>query len=182
MSSSKPPLRILGIDPGLKGAMTLLEYQDGHQEVLYCKGLPISETLEGKDQLCLKAFQAELESLLPISFCVMEKQGPRDGDKLSSVFTMGRFYGRLEGILSTHPFGLICPTPQTWKKSVFTCSGVPLPKERNEQKQAAINLIRSRFPKLSLRRTTLSRVDDDNLAESVCLCLHGLQHLRNPSL
>lgn len=177
--SSNRSLRILGIDPGLQGALSLLEWQDGRQEVLVCRPLPIQETLEGKDQLHLSAFREAINSLLPISFCVVEKQGPREGDRLSSVFTTARFFGRLEGALDAYQLSSISPTPQTWKKTVFSSAGVPIPKERDAQKQAAINLIRSRFPQLSLRRTGLSRADCDGMAESVCLCLYGLHYLRN---
>lgn len=172
------PLRLLGIDPGIHGAISLLEYHEGHTTILACDPLPISETLQGKDQLNIPAFASYLQSNPSIALCALEQQGPRSTDGAASIFTTGRFFGRLETCLALASIPTTCPIPQTWKKVVFAGSGITLQgKERAEQKAAAIAFVKSRFPNLSLRRTRLARTDDDNMAESVCLALYALQYL-----
>lgn len=170
-------LQVVGVDPGLSGAISVLEYREGVYSVLSCVPLPITETLQGKDQLDIKEFASLLKQFPGVRLLAAEQQGPRNEDRVSSVFTIGRFYGRMEACIALVGVPAIFPSPQAWKKVVFTGTGVTLGKTRQEQKQSAVSLVKTLFPNLSLKRTKLSRTDCDGMAESVCLALYALKYL-----
>lgn len=176
-SNKSTTIQVIGIDPGLSGAMSVLAYKEGVYSVLECKPLPLTETLSGKDQLDIKEFSSFLKQWPDAALIAAEQQGPRNEDRVSSVFTLGRFYGRLETCICLASLPAIFPSPQSWKKVIFTGTGVTLGKTRQEQKASAISLVKTRFPDLSLRRTKLSRTDCDGMAESVCLALYALRYL-----
>lgn len=170
--------RLLGIDPGIYGAYAILDYDGGSPTIHHVEPLPISQTLQGKDQLDIHGFLEGLERYAPYSMCALEQVGVRSGEGPVGAFTFGRMCGRLEACLCSKHVPFCQPTPQSWKKVVFSGSGVPLKGDKDSQKAAAVSLVKSRYPNVSLRRTRLARTDDHNMAEAILLALYALHYLQ----
>ena len=102
---------ILGIDPGLSGALVLIDddfvimdsllmptLQDGSKRAVDAK--VVSDWLVGKN----------------VAHAALEKVSAMPGQGVSSMFSFGRSYGVLEGVLSAHGISYTLVTPQKWKK------------------------------------------------------------------
>ena len=151
----------LGIDPGKQGAAVLLR---GDGSLVSATKLPIV----GKD-IDLRALISWLEQRCEEEGCTvdsisaaLEALGSRPAPKMGAVsaITMGRNWGRLEGLLC----GLSCrydiPQPKTWQKEVCPGSGEPKPR--------AIAAARRLVPTLDL--TPGRKVKpDDNIADAACI-------------
>lgn len=141
----------VGIDPGKKGAMAVLDsgvvalalFEDGkYAEVL--------KSLSGQDvRVCLEHVNA------------MPGQG------VTSMFSFGENFGYIRGLLEAFglPYELV--RPQKWKKE-FSIT---------KDKNSSISVCKRLFPEFSLRRTERCRKDDDNIAESVLMAEYARRHL-----
>lgn len=175
-------LRVLGIDPGLSGAFAVLDATDSSPaSVVACHTMPLTPTLQNKDQVDV----VELERLLlkydPYDMVALEQVHSRPGEGPVGAFTFGRVLGRIESAVLLHGWPLCEPSPQAWKKLVFAGSGIPLKPDKASQKAAAIALVRSLFPALDLTKSPRSRQAHDGKAEAVCLALYALAHVRRLS-
>tara|TARA_R110000824_G_scaffold63858_3_gene167446 strand:+ start:3281 stop:3790 length:510 start_codon:yes stop_codon:yes gene_type:complete len=151
----------LGIDPGKQGAAVLL-HPDG--SVAAWAKLPIL----GKD-LDLHALSTWLEAVCIREGCtvdsisgVLEALGSRPAARMgaTSAITMGRNWGRLEGLLCGLGLRYDIARPKVWQKLI--CPGSADPKVRS------ISACRRLFPTLDL--TPGRKVKpDDNIADAACI-------------
>ena len=151
----------LGVDPGKQGAAILL-HPDG--SVAAWAKLPIL----GKD-LDLHALSAWLEAICMREGCtvdslsgVLEALGSRPAARMgaTSAITMGRNWGRLEGLLCGLGLRYDIVRPKVWQKLI--CPGSADPKVRS------ISACRRLFPNLDL--TPGRKVKpDDNIADAACI-------------
>lgn len=135
-----------GIDPGKKGAMSLL-FEDGTTQ-----SVPFDRD----------AYRVRLTWLTENGydiFCVLERVSAMPGQGTVSMFSFGENYGWIQGVLETLriPYELV--TPQKWKKAFSVTS----------DKNTSISVAKRLFPNAQLLRTPRSRKDDDNTAESLLL-------------
>lgn len=136
-----------GIDPGFKtGGVAFVsdDWAEVHDLPLWDHG-----------GLRCYAFKELLDSL-PVSSVVIEKQGARPGQGVSSVFNLGMSYGQILGCLSTLELKHVMVSPHMWKKHM------KLGKEKDHARQLAMQL----FPKLN---DDLQRKKDEHRAEALLL-------------
>ena len=105
---------VIGIDPGLSGAIAILDAKDWS---LVVHDMPTLRTGVGsKRELDLLA----LTSLLPLNVrqTVVEKVHAMPGQGVTSMFNFGMGYGALLGLIAAfeHPHSKV--TPQRWKKDM----------------------------------------------------------------
>ena len=151
----------LGVDPGKQGAAVLLRRD---ASVVSAMKLPIL----GKD-IDLHALSAWLEAVCMKEGCtvdslsaILEALGSRPSPKMgaTSAITMGRNWGRLEGLLCGLGIRYDIVQPKAWQKAI--CPGSADPKVRS------ISACRRLFPNLDL--TPGRKVKpDDNIADAACL-------------
>ena len=151
----------LGIAPGKQGAVVLLR---GDGSLVSAVKLPII----GKD-IDLHALSAWLEAICMKEGCttdslsgVLEALGSRPAPKMgaTSAITMGRNWGRLEGLLCGLGVRYDIVQPKKWQKEVCPGSGDPKPR--------SISAARRLLPSLDL--TPGRKVKpDDNLADAGCI-------------
>ena len=141
----------IGIDPGAKGAMAVI--QDSDVAVIPFRSEDYIRYLE------------EIKHNYPCVCCIEEVHSmPKQG--VSSTFALGRSYGWLLGMLDTIgvPYQLV--KPQTWKKEFGL----------NSDKTKSIAVCKRLFPNVSLLRTERSRKEDDNLAEALLMATYAKRH------
>ncbi len=114
-------VRILGIDPGLGGALALLTAA-GSLEI---SDMPCHEIDRGgkhKRQVDVAALASLIRDARP-SHAVLERVGAMPGQGVSSMFAFGRSVGQLEGIIAALAIPISYVTPQTWRRALAVPGG-----------------------------------------------------------
>lgn len=153
-------MRILGVDPGIHGALALI---DTDEWFLAITDMPKEPGVGGKNSV-----SATLTSRLiraagsDYSFIESVFSSPQMG--VVSAFAFGRARGILEGACAATS-ALELPRPQEWKASTKT------PKDKNQARSRAIQL----FPQ---HAHLFARVKDDGRAEAALIALYGALRLQ----
>lgn len=148
---------ILGIDPGLSGALAFLG--DGELLIYDIPTLKIERNGKAKRQIDLYKL-LEIVRTYQVTHCYLESVGAMPGQGVSSMFQMGRGFGQIEGIVTACGFPVTYVTPMKWKKAL----GVP--KDKDGARQRASQLMPQWVHNWSLRR-------DDGKAESALIAYYG---------
>lgn len=153
---------IVGIDPGLSGAIAWLS-ADGH--LIEARDLPVAKT-NGRSQLMpavLAGWLMEMNRRPTHAF--LERVATRPGEGAVGAFSFGRGYGQIEGVLAAVGVPVTLVTPQRWKGAL----GVPADKSAARLRASQL------WPGLA---GTFARVRDDGRAEAALLGHYGAQTLR----
>lgn len=148
----------LGIDPGLSGALAVLTDAGRLVDVVSMPTEPHgkSRRVSGRE---LRAFLDGITTATGgagITLCVLEQVASRPGQGAPSVFTFGRAFGAVEGVLSALAVPTDYATPQTWKRAFGLTS------DKAESIRKACDLL----PELAARkRTTHDQAEAALLAE-----------------
>ena len=156
---------IIGIDPGLDGAIAAI---DTHGSFITVFDIP-TFTLQGnkgkkKRTLDLRGTFEIFENLMEGKNCIayielvhsMPKQGVR------SMFTLGETFGALKMALTALKIPFEEVTPQQWKKAML--HGMPKDKDASRYKAQQL------FPSVPL-----SRKKDHNRADALLIAGYGLK-------
>jgi len=149
---------ILGIDPGLDGALASL-----HGSAVCVYDTP---TLKGvKRDYDLRTMSERLAELCAdgVKMAILERVHAMPGQGVSSMFNMGRGYGIWLGLLAAHrvPYELVLP--QRWKK-------VMLPDMDRSSKDSSRLRAMQLFPDCAAQ---LTRKKDHNRAEALLIAAYG---------
>lgn len=154
----------LGIDPGLTGALAIL---NGDGSMHSVEDLPVM--MRGKGRVKHELDPAALARLLrphvaDIKLAVVEQVGSMPGQGVASVFSMGHTLGVIVGVLQALAVPVRLVAPAVWKRA----AGISA--DKNLARSEAIRL----FP-----GAPLERVKDHNRAEALLLARYSLQQNSN---
>lgn len=149
---------ILGIDPGLTGALALL---DPIARTLEITDVPTITARSGKRSIDEHALAAIIRDWAPrIADVWIEQVGTRPGEGHVGAFSFGRSVGALRGVCA----GLLLPiwevTPQTWKRTLTVTA------DKDHARTRATEV----FP---ADAALWSRKMDHNRAEAALIALYG---------
>ncbi len=159
------PLLFCGVDPGLSGAIAFLADNGG----------PGPSLVDVFDMPTLKAGKkTELDSrVLAAIFrehrpdhVTVESVHAMPGQGVSSMFSFGRGFGVILGVLAALDISCRLVAPQTWQKAIL--GGLP----GAEGKDKALRWATSTFPNAVLR-TPRGRALDGR-ADALAICYYGL--------
>lgn len=148
----------LGIDPGLSGALALLDTDGGAITVRDVPTHELKRNGKTKREIDLHGLARLLDDMASGqgTRIVVEQVGSMPGQGVSSVFAFGKAYGILLGVAAS----TFCPiefvTPQVWKRAM----GVTASKDGSRAKASML------FPAYS---GSWARVKDDGRAEAVLI-------------
>lgn len=144
--------RIVGIDPGVSGAIAIVFGRD-----VTCHDMPTIE-IRGKRHVCPSGLRDILATvdMEGIDAIVLEHVQGVQGTGATSAFSFGRSFGLVEGVVAGMTIPLTLVRPQVWTKDLN------LSRDKGAHRQAAINL----FPK---HADLFSRVKDDGRADATLL-------------
>lgn len=156
-------MNILGIDPGKKGAIVLLN----GRSVL---ASAFTEDIIGKRDWrevgpALASWLRGVHAEHRIGLAVLELYAGRAGEGGGSLLTVGVGWGTFYGLLSGLEIPTFTPASSSWTREMFKGVG-------GEGKERSVNLCRAMLPDLDLmpgRR----RKPHDGLADAACLALWG---------
>jgi crossover junction endodeoxyribonuclease RuvC len=147
-------LRIIGIDPGLSGAIASV-----HQGAITKQPAPIV-TINGKrhfDEAVMRSILLELTRTSPVR-AVMENVHAMPGQGVVSMFRFGMGFGIWRGLLRGLDIEYVTVEPSVWKR-YWNLLG---------QDKAA-----SRAKANELTSLDFSRPKDEGMAEAVLIALYG---------
>ena len=150
-------MRILGIDPGLNGAIVIME----NNKVLSVFDMPVmSEGKKNKRQLnsaqlvnIIKEYLKKEEEIV----VVVEQVNAMPGQGVTSMFNFGQSFGMLKGICSAMQLPMFFVRPAKWKKYYNLINS-----EKDASRTRAIEI----FPSFS---SQLSKKKDSNKADAILI-------------
>ena len=157
--------RVAGIDPGLSGAVALLD--DEGMKPLQVWDMPTVKIMRNskmKRELNLAELAEIIWQLGEGTPVFVERVGAMPGQGVTSMFSFGKSYGAVLGILAAYHHPVFHVAPQTWKKAV----GV-----RDGGKGASRLRASELFPSAAGQ---WSRVKDDGRAEAALIAYYGKYH------
>lgn len=150
---------IVGIDPGLSGAIALLNPIT--REVIV-HDMPLIASKAGRSETDVHNLARILAPGGDSNIAILEQVHAMPKQGVTSTFRFGQNYGACQMAISGHGYDVRDVTPNAWKKHFRLGS------DGNASRGLAIQ----RFPALA---ETLKRVKDHNRAEAVLLALYGLE-------
>ncbi len=153
---------ILGVDPGITGALALLDPQ-GRVEM--AEDLPSLQRGGGRGRVRREVDPAGLAHLLRphaahIRLALVEAVASRPGQGVASVFSLGHSLGAIHGVLGALGVPVHPIAPSVWKKALG------LGADKEEARAMAARL----FPMIPLHRKA-----DHNMAEALLIARYGLR-------
>ena len=153
---------VIGIDPGLGGALALLTAEG---VLLDVADMPVlADGAAGRKAINAPLFAATVRSW-GAGLAYVELVGPRPGEGAVGAFGFGRSRGIIEGTLGALAVPLEMVAPAWWKRRV----GIPPGKDG--AKDAARSAAIRRWPALAEK---FARKKDDGRAEAALIGLAGM--------
>tara|TARA_B100000029_G_scaffold276077_1_gene270686 strand:+ start:751 stop:1242 length:492 start_codon:yes stop_codon:yes gene_type:complete len=150
-------MRIIGIDPGLSGAVAILD----DLKVFDMFDMPImSEGKKNKNQLnsaqLVKIIKKHILSNED-TFVIVEQVSAMPGQGVTSMFNFGQTFGAIKGICASLNLPIFYVRPSKWKKHFELI---------NASKDASRTKVIEMYPSISER---LSRKKDVNKADAILI-------------
>ena len=139
----------IGIDPGAKGGIGIIN-GNRVQTIPYANQalLEVCQLFQGK------------------SFVTVEKVHAMPGQGVTSMFTFGRNYGYILGVLEAFQMEYATVEPRAWKKYFDVTS----------DKQTSIDRCEELYPGINLLPTPRCKKESDGMAESVMIARYGKEN------
>ena len=155
-------LMVVGIDPGLRGAIAALDAQG---QVIGAWPMPVAggevHAAGIADRLrSLRCFDPAQD----IGGVVIEKVGAMPQQGVTSTFTFGAGWGMVRGVCAALGLPVRLASPVLWKKRIL--AGLP------HDKAGAVRFCASRWPTADLILPGC-RVPHDGIADALCLAEYG---------
>lgn len=158
-------MRICGIDPGLDGAIALI---DTDLMKLAVDDMPVNELKIGrsmKRRVSALGLARDLEALGPIDHVFVEKVGAMPGQGVTSMFSFGYSAGMVEGVLAALRVPYSYLTPQQWQQIARVSGG----KDGSREKASRL------FP---CDADLFMRKKDNGRSDAVCIAYAGCRDLK----
>ena len=168
-------MTILGIDPGIGGAIALVgEESIGLYDMPTVERSVVRNRPRKKGQpppkpkthiVKARSVNAALLTAWLVewkpSHVYCEKSGPRPGEGCSSAYTAGRIMGTIEGVLAAIGISVTYISPNVWKKAMGL---------NGKDKSDSINRVLQLYPQVAPQ---LTRKKDHGRAEALLVCHYG---------
>lgn len=152
-------MMILGIDPGLSGAIAF--YDTSNESVVVIDMPTVEVTRNGKNKREVSpALIADAVAGKGIVQAFVERVSAMPGQGVSSMFSFGRSVGVIEGVLAAYEIPVTLVTPQAWMKAMGVRAG------KDGSRERAMQL----FPQYA---DLFSRKKDDGRSDAVLIAKYG---------
>jgi crossover junction endodeoxyribonuclease RuvC len=158
---------ILGIDPGLDGAIAVLT-EDGALLAIHDMPTIAGEGAKNRRSISSPLLAHIIRTAAPVkAYC--ELVGPRPTDGVVGAFGFGRSRGQIEGVLAALCVPVEMIAPPTWKRAASIPPG-------REHKDVARSRAISRWPS---QAALFARKADCDRAEAALIAAAGLARLNS---
>ena len=157
-------MRVIGIDPGLDGAVAIIN-GTGNLVVIDMPTVTVERNGKSKRQVSATELAQILASHNSNNCHVfVEKVSAKSGQGVTSVFSFGRSFGMIEGILAAFRLPVTFVPPATWVKAVGRGQG------KDASRARAMEL----FPE---NQADFKRVKDDGRADAALIAYWGTKNV-----
>ena len=153
-------MKIIGIDPGMKGGIAILNTESNHMRA-------VPTPLIGKE-IDYRMLHETLTAYEP-NIIVIEKVHAMPGQGVTSMFNFGLGYGALVALATVSTARVVLVTPQMWKKHVLAGT--------SKDKDAAIQFCNHTYSNVNLILPRC-RNAHDGMADAVCLAHYGAHYVK----
>ncbi len=150
---------IIGIDPGVSGAMAILNDEG---EAMAVEDMPTIARTKGKGgrrMVDAAALAHQLSQFPDVKLVLLERVSTRPGEGHTGAFAFGDSWGVARGVCAALGFPLMLVTPQSWKRRAGLIGS---------DKEASRALAAQLWPNINL-----SRKKDQNRAEAMLIARYG---------
>jgi Holliday junction resolvasome RuvABC endonuclease subunit len=160
---------VIGVDPGFSGALAVLTLSG---EVVLVAAMPVTKVAKGSelDTQTLIGLIDGVRKTHPIRLATIEKVHAMPKQGVTSVFTFGKAYGEILGVLKTLGVPVELVTPQRWQKEILHGTA-------GKSKEDSIAFARRRFPHTSLKATARSTKDHDGISDALAIAEWGRRQI-----
>jgi hypothetical protein len=158
-------MAVLGVDPGLDGALVWLTY-DGAVPVVEAVPMPTLATGRAGRRTYDHRALIELLDEHGTEFAILEAQGARPGQGVTSTFAIGFGFGCLAQLLASARIPHEVVRPQLWQRE-FAIAGSA------NTKQAALAVAQRLFPGVDLRATERCRTPHQGVVDALLMAEFG---------
>ena len=151
---------ILGIDPGLSGALAFFTPGTGALVVHDVPVLALTRNGKAKREVDAVELARLVDAAGPIDHAYIEAVGAMPGQGVSSVFAFGKVFGLLLGILAANFIPHTLVPPARWKRALR------VPAEKDGARARASQL-------LPAHAGLWTRAKDDGRAEAALIAFYG---------
>jgi len=123
---------VIGIDPGLSGAIAFYDTVEGAVEIADMPTVEISRNGKNKREVSA-VLLSNILTRHKVEAAFLERVNAMAGQGVTSVFSIGRSSGMVEGILAAYDIPTTLVTPQAWQKAVGQRAGKDGSRERAMQ-------------------------------------------------
>ncbi len=163
-------MRILGADNGLDGALALVEADSTVAAFI----MPVVVVKDSKRDYDVTAIVRLLRELKP-DHVFIEKAQSMPGQGVASMFSTGRGYGLMCGIVAALEIPYTLVHPKTWQKVMFK----DLPK--SDTKAMSYIVCSRLWPKHSWRASPRCKKPHDGMTDAALIALYGWRSLNSKS-
>lgn len=157
-------MRVIGIDPGLDGAVAIIN-GTGNLVVIDMPTVTVERNGKSKRQVSATELAQILASHNSNNCHVfVERVSAKSGQGVTSVFSFGRSFGMIEGILAAFRLPVTFVPPATWVKAVGRGQG------KDASRARAMEL----FPE---NQADFKRVKDDGRADAALIAYWGTKNV-----
>lgn len=162
---SIPRRTYIGIDPGVRGAIVVL---NDDREILHSGNVPLLNMKStGKGQYDLNSMWSTIRNFSSgTTRCHIERSQAMPRDSSSSAWKTGCGFGYWEMALVAAGIPYNVVSPRVWQKKLF--KGLP----DMDTKTLSVMAAKRSLPGLNLLRTPRSRKPDHNISDAGLLALH----------
>lgn len=160
------PALILGIDPGLAGALALYDASADHLRVEDIPTFKIGTKSVIDANGLARIVDDWVSGQRVVAFLEFVSASPQMG--VTSAFKFGVGFGLIQGVLAANFVRVEMVTPPAWKRAM------KVTRDKDECRAAATR----RFPALS---PLFARKKDDGRAEAALIALYGARQLGGPA-
>ncbi len=154
-------MRVLGIDPGLSGALAVMDTHNRPRLVV--TDIPVYHSAHGKGKrahINVWIMREWLRSEFPIDLAIVEQVGAMPGQGVTSMFRFGQATGICYGLLIGMGVKTFRVTPRVWKKAM----GV------GREKDQARQIVTEMYPS---NAGEFKRKKDVDRAEATLIAVYG---------
>lgn len=154
---------IVGIDPGLSGAVAFYDTVEKIVEVIDMPVLELVRNGKKKREVSAQTLANHLADRR-VHAAFLERVNAMTGQGVTSVFSFGRSMGIVEGILAAYDIPVTLVTPQAWQKAVNQRAG------KDGSRERAMQL----FP---AQANLFQRKKDDGRSDAALIAYYGAKTL-----
>lgn len=156
---------VVGIDPGLSGAVAFYDRASGALEVADMPTFAVKSGKKTRNELNAVGFAGLFANAGNVAHVFIERVNAMPGQGVVSMFRFGESYGIAQGVVAALRLPISYVTPQKWKATMG------LGADKEGARKAIVNL-------MPQHAGFFARVKDAGRAEAALIAIYGARELQ----